>query len=243
MTAPETVVDVLAVGAHPDDVELGIGGILHKLGQHGFAVGILDLTCGEMSTRGTIEERTIEAGNAAQILGVARRENAAIPDGAVANTHDLQSRVIPFIRSFRPKMLILPMADDRHPDHRAAYHLARDAAFFSGLARIETDQEPYRPQFVYFYHPYYESSAPPQMVVDITGSFDAKLAALRAHATQFYNPERPGAPTFISSQAFWESIRIRDAYWGNRVGATYGEPLYSEGPVGVSLPPGLGDRA
>ncbi|MCX5772928.1 MAG: PIG-L family deacetylase, partial [Candidatus Hydrogenedentes bacterium] len=117
MTPVYSSVDVLAVGAHPDDAELGIGGTLHKLAQRGFAVGILDLTRGEMSTRGTTEDRAIEAGNAAQVLGVARRENAGIPDGAIANTRELQLTVIPFIRSFRPKTLIVTMVDDRHPDH------------------------------------------------------------------------------------------------------------------------------
>jgi len=236
-------VDVLAVGAHPDDVELGIGGTLHKLAQRGFAVGILDLTRGEMSTRGTIEERAVEAGNAAQVLGVAQRENAGIPDGAIANTNNLQLTVIPFIRSFRPKTLIIPMLDDRHPDHAAAYHLMRDAAFFAGLVKIETGQEPFRPRHIYYYHPYYESPSPPQLVVDITGSFAAKLAALKTHATQFFNPEKPGPQTCVSSQSFWENIRVRAAYWGGRIGVAYGEPLYFEGPIGVAVPPGLGETA
>jgi len=243
VTAIVSNVDVLAVGAHPDDVELGVGGTLHKLTQRAYAVGILDLTRGEMSTRGDIDERSVEAGNAAQVLGVARRENAGIVDGAVANTNELQLMVIPFIRSFRPKILIIPMADDRHPDHAAAHKLMLDAAFFAGVAKIETDQEPFRPQVIYYYHPYYESPSPPQLVVDISGSFDAKIAALQTHATQFYNPARPGPQTFVSSQAFWENIRTRAAYWGSRIGAAYGEPLYSEGPVGVVVPPGLGEPA
>jgi bacillithiol biosynthesis deacetylase BshB1 len=232
---------VLAVGAHPDDVELGVGGTLHNLAQRGFAVGILDLTRGEMSTRGTVEERAVEAANAAQLLGAARRENAGIPDAAVANTNQLQLAVIPFIRAFRPKTLIVPMRDDRHPDHAAAYHLMRDAAFFAGLAKIETGHDPFRPQFIYYYHPYYESPATPQLVVDITGSFDAKLAAIRAHTTQFYNPGKPGPQTYISTQSFWEGIRIRAVYWGSRIGVGYGEPLYFDGPIGVAVPPSLGE--
>jgi bacillithiol biosynthesis deacetylase BshB1 len=241
LTPAYSSMDVLAVGAHPDDVELGIGGTLHKLAQRGFAVGILDLTRGEMSTRGNIEERALEAANAAHVLGVARRENAGIPDSAVANSKDMQLTVIPFIRSFRPKTLIIPMLNDRHPDHAAAYHLMRDAAYFAGLVKIETGQEPFRPQYIYYYHPYYESAAAPQLVVDITGSFDAKLAALRTHATQFFNPGNPGPRTYISSEAFWENIRVRAAYWGSRIGVAYGEPLYFDGPIGVAVPPGLAE--
>lgn len=231
-------VDVLAVGAHPDDVELGVGGLVHKLAQHGRTVGILDLTHGEMGTRGSVEERAAEAANAARILGVTRRENAGLPDGALANTHEQQLRVIPYLRSFRPKILIAPMNGDRHPDHRAAHELVRDAAYFAGLAKIKTDHEPFRPQRVYCYHPYNEDQ-PPQLIVDISEHFEAKLEALRAHASQFHNPDYPGKSTWISSEAFWESIRIRAAYWGGRIRAAYGEPLYADGPVGVSLPPGL----
>lgn len=232
-------VDVLAVGAHPDDVELGIGGTLHKLVQNGYTTGILDLTRGEMSTRGSLDERAAESERAAQILGVVRRECAGLPDGALANTHEQQQRVIPFIRSFRPKLLIIPMDLDRHPDHRAAHGLVRDAAYFSGLTRIETEQDPYRPPTTYYYHPYYDGLEPPQVVVDISDHFEAKLEALRAHASQFHNPDYSGEETHIASEEFWDSIRTRAAYWGHLIGVKYGEPLYSDGPVGVPLPPGL----
>jgi len=236
-------VDVLAVGAHPDDVELGVGGLIHKLISTGHTVGILDLTRGEMSTRGSPEERLTESENAARILGVTQRENARLPDGALANTHDQRRSVIPFIRRFRPTLLIIPMDTDRHPDHCAAHDLMRAAAFFSGLARIETGQEPYRPARVYGYHPYDDSSAPPALLVDISDHFEAKLAALRAYASQFHNPQYPGKQTHVASPEFWESIRTRAAYWGGRVGVAYGEPLFADGPVRVPLPPGLENTA
>ena len=231
-------VDVLAVGAHPDDVELGIGGLIHKVTQLGHRVGILDLTRGEMSSRGTAEERADEAAQAARILGVAQRENAGLPDGAVENTPECRLRVIPFVRAFRPRILLATMNRDRHPDHRAAHELMRDAAYFSGLARIETGQEPYRPRRIYYYHPYYEDEPPP-LIVDISDHFEAKLEALRAHASQFHNPNYEGQPTYISSASFWETIRTRAAYWGSRVNVAYGEPLYVDGPVGIDFPPGL----
>lgn len=232
------MVDVLAVGAHPDDVELGIGGLVCKLAQQGYRVGILDLTRGEMSSRGTVDERAREAANAARILGVACRENAGLPDGAVANTTEQQRAVIPFIRALRPRVLLAPMDDDRHPDHRAAHAVVRDAAYFAGLARIDTGHEPYRPPVQYYYHPYYEASVP-QMIVDISEQFDAKIESLRAHASQFYNPAYEGRATYISSPTFWESIKVRAAYWGARINVSYGEPLYAEGPIRIALPPGL----
>lgn len=231
-------VDVLAVGAHPDDVELGVGGLIHKLTQRGLKVGILDLTRGEMGSRGTVEERAIEAARGAEIMGAVQRENAGLPDGAVANTHEQQMRVIPFLRRCRPRVLLATMDNDRHPDHRAAHALVRDAAYFSGLFRIETDAAPFRPQTIYYYHPYGEE-APPPFIVDISAHFDAKLEALRAHASQFHNPGHAGPATYISSAAFWETIRTRAAYWGSRIGVAYGEALYSCGPAAIDVPPGL----
>jgi len=232
-------VDVLAIGAHPDDVELGIGGLVHKLTGRGYAVAILDLTRGELSTRGTVEEREQEARQAAAILGVCARENAGLPDGAVANTTEYQRRVIPHLRALRPKLLLAPMHGDRHPDHSVAHTLVRDADYFAGLGKIETGHEPHRTPHVYYYHPYFEDGDPPQFVLDITEHFEAKLDALKAHASQFFNPDYPGKPTYIASERFWESIRTRAAYWGRRIDASYGEPLYADRPVPMDLPPGL----
>jgi len=234
-------VDVLAVGVHPDDVELGLGGLLHKLSASGYSVGILNLTRGEMSTNGNIEQREREAAEASRILGIARRETAALPDSAIANIRDQQMEIIPFLRSFRPRLLLSLMSEDRHPDHHAAHELMRDAAFFAGLARLDTGQKPYRPPHIYYYHPYHESSLDPAMVVDITAHIEAKLAAIQAYESQFHNPTRPGNGngTYIGSAGFWESIRHRAAYWGRRAGFEYGEPLFAAGPLGVHLPPGL----
>jgi bacillithiol biosynthesis deacetylase BshB1 len=231
-------VDVLAVGAHPDDVELGIGGLIHKVTQLGYRVGILDLTRGEMSSRGTITERAVEAANAARILGVAQRDNAGLPDGAIENTPEYRLRVIRFVRASRPRIFIAPMSHDRHPDHHTAHDLVRDAAYFSGLTQIETGQGPYRPPRIYYYHPYCEDEPPP-LIVDISDHFEVKLEALRAHASQFHNLNYEGQPTYISSASFWETIRTRAAYWGSRINAAYGEPLYTDGPIGADLPPGL----
>jgi len=231
-------VDVLAIGAHPDDVELGIGGLLHKLVKMGRTVAILDLTRGEMGTRGTSEVRAREAAAAAKILGITHRDNAGLPDGGIANNAEQQQKVIPFIRTYRPSILLAPMSPDRHPDHQAAHALARDANFLAGLERLDTGQERYRTPQLYFYHPYVEHVMP-AWIVDISDHFPVKMDALRAYASQFHNPSRPGTETFISSKAFWDSIQTRAAYWGSRIGAAHGEALYADGPIRLDSLPGL----
>ncbi|MBX7257541.1 MAG: bacillithiol biosynthesis deacetylase BshB1 [Candidatus Hydrogenedentes bacterium] len=231
-------VDILAIGAHPDDVEIGIGGLVRKLVLAGRRVGILDLTQGEMGTRGSVEERQQEAADSARILGVAERENACLPDGALANTSVMQRTVVPILRRFRARVILAPYDQDRHPDHSAAHALARDANYFAGLSRIESDAPPHRAPVVYYYRVYGEPTAP-QFVVDISKEFETKLEALRAYRSQFFNPEYQGTPTYVSSEEFWESIRVKAAYWGKSIGATYGEPLYVQTPLGVQIPPGM----
>ena len=231
-------VDVLAIGTHPDNVELGIGGLIHKLTQTGRSVAILDLTRGELATRGSVEERQSEAMESAKILGATKRENAGLPDGRIANTHEQQLAVISFFRSLRPRVLIAPMSDDRHPDHGAAHTLTRDANFFAGLRKIDTGHEPYRAPRMYFYRVHTESTTP-QLVVDVSTHFDAKLEAIRAYASQFHNPAYAGEQTHISTPEFWESIRTKAAYWGAQIGVKYGEPLHVNGPVGIEILPEL----
>ena len=231
-------VDVLAIGAHPDDVEIGIGGLVHKMTSQGISVAMLDLTRGEMGSRGTPEERTIEGKNAAKILGARERLCADLPDGALRNTTEQQRVIIPFIRHYRPKMILAPMTPDRHPDHAVAHDLVRDANYFSGLAKIETDQERYRCPKVYYFHPYYEEDTP-TFIIDISDHIEAKVEALKAHASQFHNPDYEGEKTLISSKAFWDSILTRADYWGSRIQCPQAETLYSDGPAEIALPPGL----
>lgn len=236
----EHTVDVLAVGAHPDDVELGCGGLLHKLAQAGKRVGILDLTRGEMGTRGTPEERAVEADKAAAVLGVVRRANAGLPDGGVANTPEQRLALVALLRQFRPALVLTLMAPDRHPDHAAAHALVTDANYLAGLARIDTGRFPHRTQHVLFFHPYTDYTGMPAFVADISASFEVKLAALRAHASQFHNPGYPGQETLISSKGFWDGIEVRARYWGARIGAVYGEPFYADGPMPLDCLPILG---
>lgn len=232
-------VDVLAIGAHPDDADLGVGGLLAKWAQRGARVAILDLTRGEMSSRGSVEERADEAAEAARILGVVHRGNAALPDGAIANTTVQQHALVPWIRRYRPAVLLSHAPVDRHPDHRRAHELVRDANFFAGLARVAASGEPYRAPRIYYYSPYVDGPTEPDLVVDVSETFETKLAALRAYASQFHNPDYAGRETYVSSERFWESISERARYWGQRIGAAYGEPLLADGPLGVDLPPGV----
>lgn len=232
-------VDLLAVGAHPDDAELGVGGILRKAVQAGKQVAILDLSRGELGTRGTPELREEEARAAAAVLGVQYRENAGLPDGALANVPAQQQAVAGFIRTFRPRVLLAPMAPDRHPDHIAAHALVRDANFLAGLSKWQAPGEPYRAEHAYYYLAYHEPSVAPAFVVDVSAQFEDKLQALRAHASQFHNPAFAGKETMVSSEQFWEGIRVRAAYWGQRIGVQYGEPLHAEQTLGLTLPPGL----
>ncbi len=232
-------VDVLAVGPHPDDAELGVGGTLHKIATRGFAAAILDLTEGETASRGTTEERRTEAQNAAHCLGLAARVQAGLPDGGVMNTPEQRRTVLMQIRALRPRMLLAPSGPERHPDHTAAHGLVRDANFFAGVGGIDTGQEPYRAPTVYFYFPYYQPVRKPALVVDISEHLEAKLAALRAYVSQFHNPEYAGAKTWVASKQFWDAIATRAAYWGEQVGVHHGEPLYADEPFGCDLPPGL----
>lgn len=231
-------VDILAIGAHPDDVEVGVGGMLHRFANAGMRIGILDLTRGERGTRGTVDERRVEAAEAATLLGAIHRANAALPDGGVADAPDQREALIPYLRAFAPKIIIAPFDADRHPDHEAAHHLTRNANYLAGLTRIDTGQPPHRAAHVYYYRVYGDST-PPQVVVNISGEFEVKMKALQAHRSQFHNPDYPGTPTYVSSEGFWKSIRTRAEYWGQRIGATHAESLYALEPLVLDSLPGI----
>ncbi len=241
-------VDILAIGAHPDDVEIGIGGLVRKLVDQGYRVGILDLTQGELGTRGSAEERRAEAARAAEILGVAVRENAELPDGGVADSPDQRLTVIPHLRALRPQTILAPMRLDQHPDHDAAHYLVRNANHLAGLAKMmpETAQAPWRAPRMLYYSVYLEPAIP-DLIADVTSQFDAKLEALRAFRSQFHNPDYDGEQTWVSTEAFWDTIRTRAQYWGSRLGVpgadqqgpAYAECLFHDGPIPVQTLPGL----
>lgn len=216
--------DVLAFGPHPDDVELGCGGTLAKLAGMGYAVGIIDLTRGEMGSRGTVAEREREAADAAQILGARLRENLAIPDADIRNTPENRRKLIEVIRRYRPTLVFAPNPDDRHPDHGHASQLITEACFYAGVGKIAPGScDAFRPRRVIYYMITYEFE--PSFLVDISAQFPQKLAAIKAHRSQFFNPEYQGKETFISSPEYLEAVTFRMRHFGWKAGVKYAEPL------------------
>ena len=234
---PAAPLDVLALAAHPDDVELSVGGTMCLLNEQGYRTGIVDLTRGELGTRGTPETRRREAAAAAEILGVSFRRNLGLPDGEIRNTKAAQRLVVQAVRAARPPIVLLNAPEDRHPDHGDAARLGADALFAAGLAKLETTgqdgrpQQPWRPSHVLHYMNTLEFE--PTFVVDVSSVWERRLAALRAFETQF-DASDDGPETFISTPAFWQFVEARARSFGYRIGAAYGEPLlYRHGPVGI----------
>ena len=224
-------VDVLAIGAHPDDVELGCGGTIAKLISEGKKVAILDLTQGELGTRGTNETRAIEAKNAAEILGISARENLKMKDGFLINSEEYQLRIIKEIRTYQPEIVFCNAVDDRHPDHAKAAKLASDACFLSGLIKIETEesgkkQEKWRPKQVFHYIQW--KNLEPDFVIDISGFLDKKIESCLAYKTQFYDPTSTEPTTPISSKSFLDSITYRAQDLGRLAGVEHAEGFTTE---------------
>jgi len=218
--------DILAIGAHPDDVELGCGATIAKEIAAGKKVGILDLTRGELGTRGTAQTRKEEAADAAQILGVAVRENIDLGDGFFQNDKESQLKIIEIIRKYKPEIVLCNAIDDRHIDHGKGSKLASDACFLSGLEKIETTidgtaQEKWRPKFVYHYIQW--KHIEPDVVVDVSGFIEKECEAVFAYKTQFYDANSKGGDTPISSPTFKESISYRARDLGRLIGTEYGE--------------------
>lgn len=221
-------IDILAFGAHPDDVELSCGGTIYKEIQNGKTVGIIDMTKGELGTRGSVAIRKKEAAHAAELLGVSFRENLNFSDGFIMNDKAHQLEVIKIIRQYRPEIVLCNAVDDRHTDHGKASKLVSDACFLSGLGKIETHsdgstdfQEPWRPKSIYHYIQW--KTLQPDFVVDISAQIDQKMAAVLAYSSQFYDPNSQAAETPISSKNFIESIRYRAADLGRLVGVDFAE--------------------
>lgn len=229
--------DVLAIGAHPDDVELSCGGTLAKLVKNGRVVGIVDLTQGELGTRGSAEIRAREAAEAARILGVSVRENLQIPDGNIENSMANRHKLIQAIRNFRPEVILFPFSSDRHPDHEGAHVLCKEAWFQSGLEKVPTEykgkrQAAFRPRTFYNFMQWFEFA--PSFVVDVTEEYDQSMQAIKAFKSQFHDPSSDEPDTVLSSPEFMEMLRVRREYYGDRIGCRYGEPFYSVNLVGIA---------
>ena len=228
--------DILAFGAHPDDVELGCGATIAKEVSLGKKVGIIDLTRGELGTRGSAELRDVEAANAAKILGVSVRENLQFSDGFFINNREHQLEVIKMIRKYKPEVVLCNAIDDRHIDHPKGSSLVSDACFLSGLMKIETKldgekQEKWRPKQVYHYIQW--KNIEPNFVVNVTGFMDVKEKAVLAYSSQFYDPNSNEPETPITSKNFTESINYRARDLGRLIGVDFAEGFTSERYVAV----------
>lgn len=226
--------DILAFGSHPDDVELGCAGTLAKEIHNGKKVGIIDLTRGELGTRGNAETRDIESKNAAEILGVSIRLNMEFADGFFTNDAKHQLEIIKMIRKYQPEIVICNAISDRHIDHAKGSQLVSDACFLSGLLKVDTKcddyddcwQEPWRPKQVYHYIQW--KNLQPDFAVDITGFMDVKMESVLAYKSQFYNPNSKEPETLISSKNFTQSIEYRARDLGRLIGTEYAEGFTTE---------------
>ncbi len=230
-------IDILAIGVHPDDVELGCSGTIAKHIALGKKVGILDLTLGELGTRGSAELRTKEATEAAKILGVSFRTQLKMKDGFFENNEAHQKQIIEIIRKHQPEIILCNAINDRHPDHGRAAKLTSDACFYSGLIKIETTvdgkkQDAWRPKAVYHY--IQDHYIHPDFVVDITDFMEIKHKAIMAFSSQFYDPKSGEPETPISSKAFLESLDAKMSLWGRAMGVPYAEGFTVDRYPGVN---------
>lgn len=229
--------DILAFGAHPDDVELGCGATIAKEISLGKKAGIVDLTRGELGTRGSAEIRDKEAAKSAEILGVEVRENLGFRDGFFVNDEAHQLEIIKIIRKYRPEIVLCNAIDDRHIDHGKGSKLVSDACFLSGLRRIQTqlngiEQEEWRPKLVYHYIQW--KNITPDFVVDVSGFMDKKIASVMAYSSQFYNPNSDEPISPIATKNFTESIEYRAKDLGRLIFADYAEGFTVERYVAVN---------
>ncbi len=228
--------DILAFGVHPDDVELSCAGVLLVEKNNSKRTGIIDLTQGELGTRGTAEIRKTEAANAAIILGVDIRENLEMADGFLQNDETHKRKIISALRAYQPEIILCNAPEDRHPDHGRSSKLVADAAFLSGLKKIQTerngvDQEAWRPKYVFRY--IQDRMLQPDFVIDISDVFEQKIEAIKAYKTQFTGLENDEPETYISTPDFLDSVIYRHKWFGKMIGVKYAEGFISEKMVGL----------
>jgi bacillithiol biosynthesis deacetylase BshB1 len=229
--------DILAIGSHPDDVELGCSGTLIKEIKRGKKVGIIDLTQGELGTRGTVETRYSEAANAAMIMGVHVRENLKMRDGFFKNDEEHQMQLVKALRKYKPEIVIGNILEDRHPDHGRGGWLIYDACFFSGLRQVKTfdeegkEQEKWRPKILlhYIQDRFYE----PDIIIDVSDEWEQRMEAIKAYKTQFFDPNSSEPQTYLSTPDFIEALAARARLLGKRIGVKYAEGFLSKKSIGI----------
>jgi len=230
--------DILVFAAHPDDAELAMGGTIAKLTNADFKVGIIDLSKGELGTRGSIDTRKDEAQKASQILKLTVRENLGFKDGSLKLCDEYLIKIISKIRKYRPTYVFAPYFNDRHPDHIGTSQLVKEAFFFSGLPKIVTEdndqiQTSYRPQKLFYFMQMYEFK--PTFIVDISSTFETKMKSILAFETQFHNPQSVEPETFISHPNFLKFLEARARVFGFKIGKDYGEPFYCEEEIELDI--------
>lgn len=234
-----STIDVLAIAPHPDDAELICGGTLAKLAREGRTTGILDLTRGEMGTRGSVELRAREAADAAAVLGVAVRENLGLPDSGIENSAATRTALAIALRRLRPTIVIGPAPRGRHPDHRVAAQLVRDACFLAGIRKLDLGSEPHRPRKLLHAIAYREDHVKPTFVVDISHDFETKLKAIACYSSQFEGVTQAGE-VYPTGAPLPLVIRHQSAHYGSLIRCSYGEPFWTHETMKVDDLMGLG---
>ena len=241
-----STVELLGIAAHPDDVELSCAGTMLVAKRTGRTTGIVDLTRGELSTRGTLDSRAKETDAATKILQLDRRVNLDLPDGNIQVSRENMLRLVGVIRELRPSIVLAPHRYERHPDHEAASELARQASFYAGLKKIETRdengklQEPHRPLLVLHFLQTY--SFEPKVIIDVSEVFGQRMEAVHAYGSQFDRDEKGNKrvsaerDTFLTQSGFYESIEAKARYFGLLIGVQFGEPFWTQEAVGVKDP-------
>jgi bacillithiol biosynthesis deacetylase BshB1 len=230
----EIKIDAIAFSPHPDDAEMGCGGLLLKLKDKGYSTGIIDLTRAELSTNGNLETREKETKEASKILGLDIRENLKLEDGNIKNDPESRLKVINSIRKYTPDLVLIPFWIDRHPDHENSYKLLKDAIFISGLKKFNTGFDNHRPYVVISYMLHYEFK--PSFIVDISQYYKQKFSAVAAYESQFYSDVPKKEITHIASKYFFDIINSRHQCSGLKVRAEYGEPYYIESNIRIDDP-------
>ncbi|HEY0546916.1 MAG TPA: bacillithiol biosynthesis deacetylase BshB1 [Pyrinomonadaceae bacterium] len=236
MNTPDIEVDALAIFSHPDDAELTVSGTLLKLKSLGYRTAVLDMTRGEMGTRGTPEIRAAEAEEAARVLKLDARLNLAQPDGHVWPTEEARTAMVRVLRKLKPKVIFTSHWDDPHPDHANTCRIVREAARLASMRRYDEEAAQAAIPVPALAHAVYSRLVPPTFIVDVSEFVEEKMRAIRAHASQFYRPEAQEPETRISSQGFLQQIEWRMRYYGSLIGATAGEAFYVREALNVNDP-------
>lgn len=232
-------VDILAIFAHPDDMELAVGGTLLKMKSLGYKTGTLDVTGGEMGTRGTPEGRAEEAREAARILKLDVRENLELPDGHVWVTEETRTKLVRVLRRMKPKVILTHQTDDPHPDHNHIAELVREAARLASMQKYDFDYGQQRINVPNVAHNVFSRRVVPSFIVDISDFLAEKMDAIRAHASQFHNPKSQDLETRLSEKGFLDELENRSRYFGSLIGVKAGEPFYVREALNVEDPVAL----